>query len=52
MLTINRKKGVGDAEKDLTLTVEFTGGRGYTVTGAAGRKVSRNMNWCRIAAEK
>jgi hypothetical protein len=52
VLTINRKKGVGDAEKDLTLTVEFTGGRGYAVTGSAGRKVSRNMNWCRIAAEK
>lgn len=52
VLTINRKKGVGDAATDLTLRVEFTGGRGYTVTGTNGKKANRNMNWCRITAEK
>ncbi len=54
VLSVNRKKGVGDAEKEITLTLEFTGGRGYTVSGSgnAGRKVSRIMNWCRVPAAK
>jgi len=51
-LTVNRKKGVGDAEKDLTITIEFTGGRSYTVTGGSGRQAKRAMNLCREAAEK
>ena len=51
-LTVSRKKGVGDAEKDITITVEFTGGRSYTVTGSGGKKVNRTMNFCRVAAEK
>jgi hypothetical protein len=51
-LTVNRKKGVGDAAQDLTVTLEFTGAGGYTVTGANGRTVNRTMRWCRVAAAK
>lgn len=51
-LTVNRKKGVGDAEKDLAISIEFTGDRGYTVTGGNGRQAKRVMSFCRAAAEK
>jgi hypothetical protein len=51
-LTISRKKGQGEAEKDISLTVEFTGGRGYTVTRPNGVKKSRQMLWCRAVGEK
>jgi hypothetical protein len=51
-LTITRTKGQGDAERDITLTVEFTGGRGYTVTRPNGVKKNRQMLWCRAVGDK
>lgn len=47
-ITIERKKGQGDAATDITLVIEFNGGRDITVTGAAGLKKKRSMNWCRM----
>lgn len=49
-ITIQRKKGQGDAATDITLVITFNGGRDITVSGDAGLKKTRRMNWCRAKA--
>lgn len=49
-ITIERKKGQGGNASDVTLTITFNGGRDITVSGAAGLKKKRTMNWCRVKA--
>ena len=49
-ITLTRKKGQGEAAEDISLVIEFNGGRDITVSGPAGLKKPRRMNWCRAKA--
>ena len=49
-ITIQRKKGQGDAATDISLTIEFNGGRDITVSGSAGLRKKLRMNLCRTKA--
>lgn len=46
-ITLERKKGVGGAEKDLKVVIEFQGGRRVKITLPSGRVVERGLV-CRI----
>lgn len=42
-ITLSRKKGIGGAASDISISIDFSGGKTFTITGPGGRKLVRAL---------